>query len=118
MHSIYPGSGSASTRRTKEFLWGLTAVKHDGQHKAWIVTSAHLTQPASVYSAVVSICSICLVLLASELNNLTIYQANVGKANLEAYTKELFILLLEKNSIHSEWRVTSSLYLKLYMGYA
>ena len=41
------------------------AVKHDGRHKARFVTRGHLTQPLieSVYSGVVSMCSIHLILL-------------------------------------------------------
>ena len=35
-----------------------------------------------------SIWSICLILLIAELNDLTIYQADVRNAYLEAYTKE------------------------------
>ena len=35
-----------------------------------------------------SICSICLILLDTELNDLTIYQADVINAYLEAYTRE------------------------------
>ena len=50
------------------------AEEHDGQHKARLVASGHLTLPAieSVYSGVVSIHSIHLILLIAELNNLTI----------------------------------------------
>ena len=58
-------------------------VKHDCQHKARFVTGGHLTQLAieSVYSGVVSIHSIHLILLITELNDLEIYQANVGNAH-------------------------------------
>ena len=53
-------------------------VKYDGRHKA----GGHLTQPAieSVYSGVASICRIHLILLIVKLNDLTIYQADVGNA--------------------------------------
>ena len=37
-----------------------------------------------------SICSIHLILLIAELNDLEIYQADVGNAYLEAYRKDLF----------------------------
>ena len=52
------------------------------------VAGEHLTQPAteSVYSGIVSICRICLVLLIVKLNDLEIYQADIGNAYLEVYT--------------------------------
>ena len=65
-------------------------VKHDGQHKARFVAGGHLAQPAikSVYSGVLCICSICLILLITEIYNLTHCQADVRNAYLEAYTKD------------------------------
>ena len=49
------------------------AVRHDGRLKARFVAGGHLTLPAieSVYSGVISIHSICLILLIAEINNLT-----------------------------------------------
>ena len=95
------------------------AVKHDQQHKARFVTCGHLTQPAieSVYSGVVSIWSIHLILLITELNDLSIYQANVRNAYLEAYTKEKIYFIAGKNSPHLEWKVVYSLYPRHYIGY-
>ena len=61
--------------------------------------------------------SIHLILLIGDLNDLTIYKANIGNAYLEAYTKEKIYLLLERKSPCSEWMVMYSLYLKHYMGY-
>ena len=43
-----------------------------------------------------SIWSVCLILLIAELNNLTIYQADVGNAYLEAYTKEKIYFVARK----------------------
>ena len=84
-------------------------VRHNGQHKARFVTGGHLTQPAieSVYSGVVSIYSIHQILLIAELNDLTIYQANVGNAYLEAYTEEniYFIARKEFNTFGIEGHV-------------
>ena len=78
-------------------LYGIS-VKHNGWHKARFVTSGHLTQPAieNIYSDVVSIWSTCQILLIAELNNLTICQADVGNAYLEAYTKEKFYFITRK----------------------
>ena len=66
------------------------AVKHDGRHKSRFVVGGHLTDDPgeSVYSGVVSLRSIRLILLIGELNGLQTYQADVGNAYLEAYTKE------------------------------
>ena len=71
-------------------FYDIHKVKHDGHHKARFVAHRHLTQLAieSVYSGVVSIHSICLILLITEINNLQIYQADVGNLYLETYTKE------------------------------
>ena len=65
------------------------AVKHDGNLSLVDI----LTQPAIeiVYSGVVSIHSICLILLIAKLNDLTIYQADVRNAYLEAYTKRNYL---------------------------
>ena len=71
----------------------------------------------SVYSGVVTLHNISLILVIVELNDLTINQADIQNAYLEAYTKERFILSPEKSSLHSELKVTYSLYLKHYRGY-
>ena len=61
----------------------------------------------SVYSGVVSIHSICLILLIAELNNLLIYQANIGNVYLVTYTKEkmYFIAGKEFNTFRMEGHV-------------
>ena len=68
-----------------------------------LVTGRHLTQPAieSLYSGVVSIYSIHLILLIAELNDLTIYQADVRNAYLEVYTKEKIGFITRR--IHYFW---------------
>ena len=55
-------------------------------------------QPAieSVYSGVVSICSIHLILLVTELNDLTIYQAYVRNAYLDVCAKEKIYFITGK----------------------
>ena len=62
------------------------------------VAGGHLTQPAivKVYSGVVSICSIYLLLLTAELNNLEIYQADARNVYLEANTKEKIFFITGK----------------------
>lgn len=65
-------------------------VKHDGHHKARIVTGGHLTPVPveNVYSGVVYIRSIRLVIFLAELNKLDVWGADIGNAYLEAKTKE------------------------------
>jgi len=65
-------------------------VKHDGRHKSCLVAGGHLTDVPleSVYSGVVSLQSLRLVIFLAELNGLTLFQADVGNAYLEAKTKE------------------------------
>ena len=74
------------------------AVKHDSCHKATFVTGGHLTQPAieSVYSGVVPIHSICIILLIAKINDLETFQADLGNAYLEAYTKEEILFIARK----------------------
>ena len=64
-----------------------------------------------------SICSIHLSLLIAKLNDLTIYQANVGNAYLEAYTKEKIYFIARREFTTLEWKVMYSLNLKHYVGY-
>jgi hypothetical protein len=66
------------------------AVKHDGRHKARAVAGGHLTDTPteSTYSGVVSLRGVRLVVFLAELNELDIWQTDVGNAYLEAYTKE------------------------------
>jgi hypothetical protein len=65
-------------------------VKHDGRHKAQLVAGGHLMEVPtdSVYSGVVLLRSLRLVIFLAELNEMEHYQADVGNAYLEAYTKE------------------------------
>ncbi|KAL7490750.1 hypothetical protein ACHAWT_000281, partial [Skeletonema menzelii] len=66
------------------------ACKHDGRRKARIVAGGHLTDTPleSVYSGVVSLRGIRLMVFLSELNNLQVYQTDIGNAFLEARTTE------------------------------
>ena len=85
------------------------AVKHDRRHKARSFARGHLTQPSieSVYPGVVSICSIPLILLSAELNNLSIYQADVANTYLDVYTKVkiYFIAGKEFNTFRMEGHI-------------
>ena len=66
--------------------------QHDWRRKARIITGGHLTDALleSVYSGVVSLCGmIRLIVFLSELvNNLEVYQTDIGDAFLEARTTE------------------------------
>ena len=66
------------------------AVKHDGCHKVRLVADGHLTRQAgeTVYSGVVSLRSLRIVMLLSELNQLELRETDIGNAYLEAHTKE------------------------------
>ena len=71
------------------------AVKHDGRFKARLVADGHLTnEPVeSIYSGVVSLESLRMVVILSQLNDLEIWGADVGNANLEAYTDEKLCII-------------------------
>ena len=71
----------------------------------------------SVYSGVVSICSIHLILLIVNLNHLTINQTEDGNAYSEAYTKDNIYFLLKEISLLLVWKVMFLLYLKQNMGF-
>ena len=66
------------------------AVKHDGRYKSRIVAGGHMTQVPleSVYSGVVSLRGVRFVIFLAELNDLELYQTDVGNAYLESYTRE------------------------------
>jgi len=66
------------------------AVKHDGRYKSRIVAGGHLTDAPveSVYSGVVSLCGVRFCIFLAELNELQVWQTDVGNAYLEAFTKE------------------------------
>ena len=71
------------------------AVKHDGRFKARLVADGHLTKEPveSIYSGVVSLRSLRMVVFLSQLNDLEIWGADVGKAYLEAYTDEKLCII-------------------------
>jgi len=66
------------------------AVKHDGRHKSRIVAGGHLTDAPveSVYSGVVSLRGVRFTVFLAQLNDLKVFQTDVGNAYLEAKTKE------------------------------
>ena len=72
---------------TAHFIY---AVKHDGRYKSGVVAGGHLTEtPAeSIYSGVVSLRGVRLVVFLAELNDLAVWQTDIGNAYLDAYTKE------------------------------
>ncbi len=65
-------------------------VKHDGRYKSRIVAGGHLTDVPleSVYSGVVSLRGVRTVVFLAELNNLLVWQTDIGNAYLESMTKE------------------------------
>jgi hypothetical protein len=66
------------------------AVKHDGRHKARMVAGGHRTGTPvdSTYSSVVSLPGLRLVTFLAELNELELWNTDIGNAYLESYTKE------------------------------
>ena len=66
------------------------AVKFDGRHKARLVADGHLTsEPVeNIYSGVVSLRNRRLVIFLGKLNNLDIWEADIGNTYLEALTDE------------------------------
>ena len=66
------------------------AVKFGGRHKARLVADGHLTpEPAeNIYSGVVYLRNLRLVIFLGKLNNPDIWGADIGNANLEAFTDE------------------------------
>ena len=66
------------------------AVKYDSRHKARLVAHGYLTpKPVeSIYSGVVSLRNLRLVTLLGKLNNLELWEADIGNAYLEAVTEE------------------------------
>ena len=74
----------------------ILAIKHDGHHKARLVADGNLTrQPVEiVYSELVSLRSLRIVMLLSELKKLELWGSDIGNAYLEAHTNEkLFIIV-------------------------
>ena len=66
------------------------AVKFDGRHKAKLVADGHLTpEPIeNIYSGVVFLRNLMLVIFLGKLNNLELWGADIGNADLEAFTDE------------------------------
>ncbi len=69
-------------------------VKHDGRHKARLVTGGHLTPVPldSIYSGVVSLRSIRIVTFLAELNGMEVWATDIGNAYLEAETSEKVVI--------------------------
>jgi Reverse transcriptase (RNA-dependent DNA polymerase) len=65
-------------------------VKYDGRHRGRLVAGGHLTPiPAySPYAGVVSLRGLRIIIFLAELNNLTLWGADVSSAYLEATTQE------------------------------
>ncbi len=65
-------------------------VKHDGQHKSWLVADGHLTEVPlyRIYSGVVMLQGLCLLVFLAELNNLYVWATDISNAYLEAETQE------------------------------
>ena len=62
------------------------ACKHDGHHKARLVTGGHLTPDPidRIYSGVVSTRSLRLSIFLAKLNNMKVWGADIDNAYLEA----------------------------------
>ena len=94
-YEVFEDLGHYTTAKAPEGYKKITlhfvyAVKHDGRHKSRAVAGGHLTETPteSVYSGVVSLRGVRLVVFLAELNNLKLWQTDVGNAYLEAQTKE------------------------------
>ena len=79
-------------------------AKHDGRHKARLVSDGHLTDVllSSVYSGVVSLRGIRLVLFLAELNGLESWSTDIGNACLEAFTKKKVYIIAGRKFGHLE----------------
>ena len=66
------------------------AYKHDGHHKARLVSGGHLTPDPidSIYSGVVSTRFLRLSIFLAKLNNMEVWGGDIDNAYLEATTKE------------------------------
>jgi hypothetical protein len=71
------------------------SVKYDGCRKCRYVADGHLTDPVkeSSYSGVVSLRSMRIVLMVSELNELKTMVGDIGNAYLTAVTGELVYIV-------------------------
>ena len=79
--------------RTKVHL--VFAVKFDGRHKARLVADGHRTpEPIeNIFSCVVSLRNLRLVIFLGKLNNLDLWEADIGNAFLEAFPDEKLYLV-------------------------
>ena len=86
----HKSSSAAPSGYKKINLHFVYDVKHDGQFKARVVAGGHLTETPveSIYSGVVSLRGIRIVTFIAELNDLKVWQTDIGNAYLEAYTNE------------------------------
>ncbi|KAL7527097.1 hypothetical protein ACHAXR_001802, partial [Thalassiosira sp. AJA248-18] len=86
----HKSSSAAPSGYKKINLHFVYDVKHDGRFKARVVAGGHLTETPveSIYSGVVSLRGIRIVTFIAELNNLKVWQTDIGNAYLEAYTNE------------------------------
>ena len=87
-YKVFKDTGKAQFHNGK-------VVTPDGRFKARLVADGHLTKEPveSIYSGVVSLRSLRMVVLLSQLNDLEIWGADGGNAYLEAYTdKKLCII--------------------------
>ncbi len=64
-------------------------MKH-GWHKSRLVADGQLTEVLleSIYSSVVLLCGLCLLVFLAELNDLDVWETDIGNAYLEAETQE------------------------------
>ncbi|KAL7426750.1 hypothetical protein ACHAXM_000563 [Skeletonema potamos] len=94
-YETFIDKGHRSTARIPEGykkinLHFVYAVKHDGRYKSRVVAGGHLTDvpTESVYAGVVSLRGVRFAIFLAELNDLQVWQTDIGNAYLEAFTKE------------------------------
>ena len=94
-YNVFEDRGHRSTAKAPDGykkipLHMVYACKHDGRRKSRLVAGGHLTDTPleSVYSGVVSLRGIRIIVFLAELNDLEVYQTDIGNAYLEAKTQE------------------------------
>ena len=77
-------------------------VKASGKRKGRLVARGDLTPEPdeAVYSSVASLCSLRAIIFISELNQLKLWQGDVGNAYLESYTQENVYFIAALNLVH------------------
>jgi len=72
------------------------AVKHDGRHKARCIVDGHLMDVPvySVYSGIISLCSLHTVVFLAELSDLEIWSTDIGNAYIKAHTVESCYIII------------------------